>query len=102
MKKSEILRAAIDEYLWDGNHSTLYSSDSTRWLCLCVWEYSNDATAEEIQKIIHERIYPCITVSAWLADVAKIPESDLTDQNVQAYRKRWAESLIEEFKAQGD
>lgn len=103
MKKSEILQAAIDKYLWDGNPATQYSSHSNRWLCRCVEKYSNnDATAIEIKKIIQERLYPHDTAAAWLLKVAKIPRYELTYETVQAYRKRWAESLIEEFKAAGD
>jgi hypothetical protein len=36
-------------------------------------------------------------VGEWLEDVAKVPYSQLTYENVQAYRKRWLESLAQEF-----
>lgn len=36
-------------------------------------------------------------VDSWLFHVAKIPSEQLTYNNVQAYRHRWLDSLIEEF-----
>lgn len=103
MKKSELLQAAIDNHLWDGNPDTQYSPHLDKWLCMCVEKYfKNDATVKEIREIIRKRIYPYLTIDDWLKYAAKIPDSDLTYENIQAYRKRWAESLIEEFKAAGD
>ena len=37
------------------------------------------------------------TIYGWLNDVAKVPSRYLTDDNVQAYKHRWLDSVIEEF-----
>ena len=36
------------------------------------------------------------TVVSWLLDVARIPESELTSEALEAYRIRWLEHLIRE------
>jgi hypothetical protein len=37
------------------------------------------------------------TIFVWLADVGGVPVSQLTDDNVQAYKHRWLDSVIKEF-----
>ena len=37
------------------------------------------------------------TVYVWLSQEANIPERLLTDDNVQAYKHRWLDSVIKEF-----
>lgn len=52
--------------------------------------------------IIHERFKTdmfATTIFAWLLDVAKVPEEQLTDDNVQAYKHRWLDSVIKEFSS---
>jgi hypothetical protein len=52
------------------------------------------SSVKSAQKIIHKRIYPHPTVENWLrAQGAK----GITRRKLQAYRKAWMKSLIEEF-----
>ena len=39
------------------------------------------------------------TVFVWLSEVGGIPMSLLTDNNVQAYKHRWLDSVIKEFSS---
>lgn len=41
------------------------------------------------------------SVGSWLQIVARVPRKDLSYNNVQAYRHRWLDSLIEEFSQKG-
>jgi hypothetical protein len=39
------------------------------------------------------------TIYCWLYDVAGVRSSQLTDDNVQAYKHRWLDSVIKEFSS---
>ena len=49
------------------------------------------------KNLIEHRIRPHITVCGWLRTSAGVPNKELTPTTIQAYRKRWLASLIEEF-----
>ena len=36
-------------------------------------------------------------IETWLRHAAKVPQSQLTNDNLQAYRHRWLDSVIKEF-----
>lgn len=55
--------------------------------------HATDAAAE----VIMERLYPCSSVYGWLQQHAGVPGVDITPENLQKYRHRWLDSLIEEF-----
>lgn len=107
MKKSEFLQAAIDKYLWSGisPDPDVYGGQKTRFICSCIDRYAKPEStpaAYEILLIISKRLGNHFTIISWLTQVAGIPAYQFPPKVIQAYRKRWAESLIEEFKAQGD
>lgn len=58
----------------------------------------SEKTREEAQKIIADRIAPYFVVEEWLEAYVEgyIPVG--AEEIVQAYRHRWLDSLIEEFK----
>jgi hypothetical protein len=41
------------------------------------------------------------SVETYLREVVKVPHSQLTYKNVQQFRHRWLDSLIEEFDIEG-
>jgi hypothetical protein len=43
--------------------------------------------------------YCAPTIYSWLYDVAGVRSSQLTDDNVQAYKHRWLDSVIKEFSS---
>lgn len=55
--------------------------------------------ARAAKEIIRDRFHVCGTTSVyvWLMEAANIPAYLLTDDNVQAYKHRWLDSVIKEF-----
>lgn len=49
------------------------------------------------KRLINDRIHPHYTVGTWLNRSAGIPDRLFTPKAMEAYRKRWLESLIKEF-----
>jgi hypothetical protein len=70
-----------------------------RWICVAIF---NAAPTEKISdaavNIISNRIENHAFVTGWLRLQAGIDRDLLTTENVQAYRKRWLESLAAEFE----
>jgi hypothetical protein len=87
------IRAGLP-YLWNGR---ILNNNKTSFICFAIDEphgYSNDPDAEAAKKVIHKRIAPYTTVEDWLeAQGVK----RITNRKLQAYRKAWMRSLIEEF-----
>jgi hypothetical protein len=116
MKTSKVYREAL-KHLWEGNRD---SGPSTQFICWSIIyaagfggsPYSMDRLLNDIPKsyrkaiqIIDDRLYPDSTLTNWLItngiNVYSMPPAERY-KNVQAYRRRWLESLIAEFEAKGD
>lgn len=94
------------ELLWDGL-GPCRPWASERYICTAL------AVAQTVSPI---RLFGCVnakniiaermgssvvTLESWLSSYANVPEEQLTDENMQAYRNRWLDALIAEF-SQGD
>lgn len=55
--------------------------------------------ADLTKKVIMRRLGRYISVEGYLRQKCNIGESRLTRRNVQEFRHRWVDALIEEFKA---
>ena len=49
------------------------------------------------KRLLANRIHPHHTVGTWLNRSAGVPDREFTPKAMEAYRKRWLESLIKEF-----
>jgi hypothetical protein len=101
LKSSEIL-ARAKQYLWDG--VTPYSGESF-FICITLTRVpygGHGFKVRALQKEIERRLDGEVSVRDWLRDKAGVPRSELTQKNVQAYRHRWVDHLIEEYVAKGD
>ena len=57
--------------------------------------------ADEITALIRKRLKGCDTVTAWLFSNKSISTYDVPYQQIQDYRLRWMDSLIEEYERVG-
>ncbi len=53
--------------------------------------------ADDARTVIRNRLGRHTTVDAWLMNELKVPIEQLVIENLQAYRHRWLQALIEEF-----
>lgn len=89
------IRAGLP-YLWNGRGIRV--NEKTDYICFAIdrtWGYASAGIAvDAAKKMIHQRIAPYTTVEDWLeAQGVK----RITSRKLQAYRKAWMRSLIEEF-----
>ena len=73
----------------------------TNYICFAI-SYSmfgTTAARAAARKVIAKRLGRCNTVTAWLCVNKHITENDFKgkSQQIQQYRHRWLDSLIEEF-----
>ena len=102
MKTSELLRRA-KRHLWDGKEKQ--KSKQCSGLCVAIMLAETHITypkgrdvRDRIQKSLEGHMY----VVDWLEYKRRVPRRLLTTENVQAYRHRWLDALIAEYKARGD
>jgi hypothetical protein len=71
------------------------------FICHALKKLGHLPGADAAIKIIQERFKTddslSTTIYAWLYDVAGVRSGLLTDDNVQAYKHRWLDSVIKEF-----
>ena len=89
------IRAGLP-YLWNGRREGIYGK--SEFICFAIdraWGYASAGKVVAAAKeMIHQRIAPYDTVEDWLeAQGVK----RITSRKLQAYRKAWMRSLIEEF-----
>lgn len=110
MKISELLTEA-KKYLWDGkDEKELERLDKSEYICFAILsaarnnpnEIANHATYLRCRRVIEARLFPCNGFYSWLHYEAKIPQTMLTQERVQAHRLAWMNKLIKEFKAKED
>ena len=54
-------------------------------------------TIDAAKRVIMRRLSPCFSCGTWLQNTQGVPARHLTFNNLQAYRHRWLDALIEEF-----
>jgi len=79
-------------YLWNGR-GDFYSTAKQDFVCFAVRHGSHPAS-DAARSMIAERIHPYSTVDDWLEEQGV---KNITDRKLQAYRKAWMLSMIEEF-----
>lgn len=99
---SDVFYDAIDD-LWDGHGSVSgYERGQFQEQFICyILDANTDSvklynTSMRAKKIITDRLEGCNTLEEWLMTKG-VPESDLTDENVQAHRIEWLYMLHYEF-----
>ena len=91
---------AAKEWLWDGEE---YQRPNQK-AAIC---YAVSAAAETSMTrlfgyslaldVVMARLQPEVMVTNYLRKQVKVPEEQMTWKNIQAFRHRWLDSLIEEF-----
>lgn len=79
-----------------------YRRERSSYICLAL-SYTKLPSFFMAQRIVHYRLRiqgRDHTAYAYLRDVVRVPMPLLTDRNVQEFRHRWLDSLIEEFKVE--
>ena len=66
-----------------------------RHICFALWFTENGG--ELACEVIHTRLGDRQNVRDYLMYDVGVPEYQLTQENIQAFRHRWLDSLIEEF-----
>ena len=116
MKTSEVFKQAKTR-LWDGQANWI---DGEMYICHAIddvaWGnglYTSSGYHDRLsapynraKKIIQQRIHPHMSLEDWALDNVKgswrtINKNDSCKQ-MQAYRHRWLDALIKEYKAKGD
>lgn len=85
------------EDLWDGVGE--WSEKSSKYKTIGAAASSDASESNLLFRVLLDRLEGEFDVKSWLLNKAKVPEDQLTDQNVQAYRLRWIDELIREFSA---
>ncbi len=101
MKSSELLRAA---------KALLRGPDEITgeiYLCFALKKAfinnpGNFRKHEEIAGRIADALFPHATVSGWLIIAAGVSANLTTLSNMQEYRHRWIDHLIQEYESKGD
>ena len=101
MKSSKILIRAKD-FLWDGTR--VCSADACRFICNAIQRTRSGDEGNYLMREIHEKMGNCMTVEDWLMKKSLIAKDPLfwNRAQIQAYRLRWLNHLIEEYQAKGD
>lgn len=82
--------------LWDGDKRHNFGK---MYICHAIDNvYVPSQNKDKAREIIQERLQGWPTVEEYLHYEEKVPESKLTSKKVQAHRKAWLQSLVEEFK----
>lgn len=83
------------------SHREIMNEEGEEFICRALDHLWQTAAAEDAKHIIKTRfgLSNYGTIYAWLDDVAKIDPELLTNDNVQAYKHRWLDSVIKEFNA---
>ena len=97
-KRRDIVSAlkACRKYLWDGKNTK--PIEANIHICHALID-SGRVANESVRKIIEARLGDVSTVQKWLCATCFNRSTVLNPKQVQAYRLRWVNSLIEEFSA---
>ena len=92
---------AAKKYLWDGQ----CKKPDDKKVCICHAINSTYPDTKEsgehtlVKRVIANRLGNEAVVEGWLCRVAKIPDHLIVPINVQPYRHRWVDALIQEFSS---
>ncbi len=112
-KTSGALRCA-KAYLWDGKGRLWDHIDQYPFICAALAQAHTNGeitykTLIKARSVIMRRLAPCPSVPVWLDTSVgfdykyySVRNHAFWTQQIQAYRHRWVDALIEEFKAKGD
>jgi len=98
--RKEIAAAFVDaKAVLAKNRAEINDEDYYEFICHALGKCWNTLAAEDAAHIIKTRfkLTSYGTIYAWLDDVAGVDVNLLTDDNVQAYKHRWLDSVIKEF-----
>lgn len=113
-KTSGALRCA-KKYLWDAETNLWDHDDKYSHICNALNEAHNNKEITykaliSTRSVIMRRLSPSVSVAEWLEKNVGVRyfsgyiarDHKFWSQQIQAYRHRWVDALIEEFKAKGD
>lgn len=111
--KTSTLIAKGKKYLWDGKDNKLLDLDvnPSAFICFAVLYAARDEPKnrraaldchEQLRAAIEARLFPWISLEAWLLHSAGIRSEAMTSERVQKHRLEWMNRLIKEYKAKGD
>lgn len=90
-----------ERYVFTNKHKTI-SGFKDNFICLAILEARLKLFITKAQEfaainVIEQRLTKNMTVEDYLRQVVKVPASELTFDNMQAFRHRWVDALIVEF-----
>lgn len=93
--------SAAKKYLWDGQGKN--PQYMRVYICFAIdtaWQDGQYKLGGTLAKqVINHRLGNEVLVEGWLYREAKVPKHLLTPINVQPYRHRWVDALIQEFSS---
>lgn len=119
LKTSTLIRNGL-KHLWDGRDGAEVADDlKEEFLCHAIvragrggaigWPMFAYRSAQETERrlqdvrdMIEQRLFPYNNLAAWLAHCGGVRQADLTNENLQKHRRKWALKMIAEFKRKGD
>jgi len=109
MKTSQVFKQA-KKYLWTGDLND--SFDKSMYICHAISDVGDiygryyHTPYERAKRLIHFRIAPHYDLESWVRSNVKGSHKVLNKasgtKQLQAYRHRWLDALIEEFESKGD
>jgi len=100
MKMYEVFEEA-KKYLWDGNNKYGCIPGKEEFVCHAIARVetaANLATIIRCRGVIRSRMNNCGTLERWLQVNGHATARQCTSKRMQAYRKRWLDELVREFK----
>jgi hypothetical protein len=119
LKTSTLIRNGL-KHLWDGkDHSQVPTDEKEEYLCHAIvraarggqsrWmSFIHRGTSEmegrvqDVRDMIEKRLFPYNNLAAWLAHCGGVRQSEMTPENLQKHRRKWALKMAAEFKRKGD
>ena len=112
MKTSQVFKQA-KKYLWDGDYDVYAQMDVEIYICHAIEEVAEHNAHQSYymqythaKRLIQFRIAPHYDLENWVRANVKGAHKVLNKaggaKQMQAYRHRWLDALIEEFEAKGD
>ena len=95
-KKIAVAIQAGIPHLWNGRGESYNDATKSSFVCFAIDRALGvlNPDGNAAQKMIHERIAPYSLVEGWLRSQGV---KNITKRKIQAYRKAWMKSMVEEF-----
>jgi hypothetical protein len=116
MKTSEVFKQA-KQHLWDGDYDVYAQRDVEIYICHAIEEVAFRKSMYDVnsrryapytraKRIIHQRIAPHYDLENWVRANVKGSHKVLNKaggaKQLQAFRQRWLDALIQEFESLGE